>query len=164
MKKLLFSSVLTFFIVASVSAQNYTSAIGARLGYPLSASFKYFMNESHALEAYVGTRGYDFYRWTNVSVGYQIHRGIDAAGFPEGFKWYYGAGGSIYFWSWDTGFGDGESNSTFGVQGYLGIEYTFEDIPLNVSVDWVPTFFINGFGSGFGGGYGALAARYVLGR
>jgi hypothetical protein len=27
-----------------------------------------------------------------------------------------------------------------GVSGVLGLDYTFDNIPLNVSVDWAPTF------------------------
>jgi hypothetical protein len=44
------------FLFASVSltAQNFESAVGARLGFPFSASYKLFVNESDAVEAYTG--------------------------------------------------------------------------------------------------------------
>ena len=40
-----------FFLLpnSGVQAQNYTSAVGARLGFPLSASYKTFINESGAI-------------------------------------------------------------------------------------------------------------------
>ncbi|MFZ1257293.1 MAG: hypothetical protein WAR77_13120, partial [Saprospiraceae bacterium] len=54
------------------------------------------------------------------------------------------------------------SSSSFGLSGCLGLDYKFADYPINLSADWIPTFFINGFGDGFGAGYGALAVRYVF--
>lgn len=164
MKKIAIILSLLFIALSTIQAQNYKSAVGARLGYPLSASYKLFLNESHAVEGFVGTRGFTYWRWTNVSIAYQIHKPFNNDNIPEGFQWYYGGGGSVYFWNWNTGFGNGENNTSFGVQGYIGLDYTFQNIPLNLSVDWVPTFFVNGFGSGFGSGFGAIAARYTLGK
>ena len=43
-----------------------------------------------------------------------------------------------------------------------GLQYTFDDVPVNVSLDWVPTVFLTGYISGAGLGYGSLAVRYVL--
>ena len=59
-------------------------------------------------------------------------------------------------------FGDTSTTTSFGIQGYLGLDYAFEDIPLNITADWIPTIFLNGFGSGFGAGYGTLGVRYIL--
>ena len=142
-------------------AQEYSTAIGARLGYPLSASIKHFIADNHALEALVGTRGYGNYRWTNISAAYQIHNSFGDG--PSGLRWYYGAGASVYFWNWDdVYYRDRYSSSTIGIQGYVGLDYKFDNTPLNLSLDWVPTFFVNGFSSGFGGGFGSLGVRYVL--
>jgi hypothetical protein len=46
--------------------------------------------------------------------------------------------------------------------GVIGLDYKFSEIPLNLSVDWMPTYFLGGYIGGFGGGYGSLSARYVL--
>ena len=44
---------------------------------------------------------------------------------------------------------------------YLGLEYTFDEIPLNLSLDLLPS--INLIGStGWGGINGALSVRYVF--
>jgi len=164
MKKIICLIPVLFILFSTLQAQNYKTAVGARLGYPLSASIKHFINDSHAVEAYVGTRGRFDYRFTSISAAYQIHKPLSIDGF-DGLSWYYGFGGSVYFWSWDDqySFYANEFNGTsFGIQGYLGLDYKFENIPLSLTVDWVPSFFINGFGSGFGGGYGALGVRYVL--
>ena len=148
-------------MVSSTQAQNFKSAVGARLGYPLSITYKQFISESGAFEVYAGTRGFGSlntrYRWYTISGAYQIHKPIESV---EGLDYYYGAGASVYFWSFD--YDTNSSTTTFGLQGYGGLSYTFADKPINISVDWVPTFFLNGFGSGFGAGYGSLAVRYVL--
>jgi len=54
---------------------------------------------------------------------------------------------------------------TFGVHGNVGLDYTFENAPINVSIDWMPTVLLgSGYSTGFSAGYGALSLRYVLGR
>ncbi len=164
MKKLIFTlSTVAIFTLATfqLQAQDYQTAIGARLGYPLSASIKHFINDSHALEAYVGSRWYKRYRWANVSGAYLIHMPLEGV---DNLKWYFGAGGTIYFWDFDRGFADGADNTSFGLQAYLGLEYTFPDAPISLSGDWVPSIFINGYSSGFGGGFGSFAVRYILSR
>lgn len=164
MKKLICTSALfacLLLFTNNLNAQDYQTAIGARLGYPLSASIKHFVKQSHAVEGYVGARWYNRYRWTNVSLAYLIHNSFEGV---DDLKWYFGGGGSVYFWHYDNGFADGSTNTSFGIQGYLGLEYTFADVPISLSADWVPTIFVNGYGSGFGGGYGSIAVRYVLNR
>ncbi|MCH2081640.1 MAG: hypothetical protein MK226_04575 [Saprospiraceae bacterium] len=173
MRRLLFSiSAFVFVLCLSSSLQaqdastsTYKGAVGARLGYPLSLSVKYFLDDSHALEAYVGTRGWSGYRWTNLSAAYLIHKPLDIDGL-DGIRWYVGGGASAYFWSFDDIFLGSETYSatTIGIQAYGGLDYMFEDTPINISIDWIPTYFFNGYGSGFGGGYGSLAVRYVFAK
>ncbi len=156
---LLALTLLLGLTVASLTAQEYRTAIGARLGYPFSASFKQFISEPGAVELFAGFRGWTTYRWFNVGALYQHHFPIE--GVP-GLKWYVGGGGSVYFWSYDNLFVGDYSSTSFSVMGVAGLDYKFADLPLNLSIDWIPTFFLTGYGSGFGGGYGALSARYTL--
>lgn len=158
-KRLLF--ICTCFLCFSMGySQNYNSAIGARLGYPVSVSYKKFVSGSDAFEVYAGFRNFSTYNWFNISGAYQIHADL---GDTEGLQWYYGFGASVFVWSFDTSFlGDNSTGTTFGLQGYLGLDYAFSEAPLSITLDWVPTFFLNGFGSGLGGGYGALGVRYIL--
>lgn len=141
----------------TANAQEYKTAIGARLGYPLSASIKHFVSESNALEAYVGTRGFGTYRYTSVSGAYLRHGSIQGV---DGLQYYAGAGASVFFWKFD--FINNYSPTTIGLQGYVGLDYKFSNLPLSITADWVPTYFFNGYISGFGSGYGALGIRYVL--
>jgi hypothetical protein len=145
----------------NLGAQDFTSAVGLRFGYPLSVSYKTFINSTSALEGYVGFRGYGSFNWVSLNGAYQIHNDISEV---EGLQWYYGGGAGIQFWNYDF---EDNGSITVSVSGYLGAQYTFPDTPVTFSVDWVPTIFLGeNFGgvNTFGGGYGALAARYVLGR
>ncbi len=164
MKNLFTLFLVLFFCVGLTQngqAQNYNSAIGVRLGYPLSVSYKTFISETNALEVYAGFRGFTGYSWFSLNAAYQIHNDISSV---EGLQWYYGVGAGILFFNFDNNFfNDNSSNTSFSVQGYLGLDYKFVNAPINLTLDWVPTYFINGFGSGFGAGYGSLGVRYVLG-
>lgn len=157
-------SVLVFvFALQNISiCQDFNSAIGLRLGNPVSATYKTFISESSALEGYVGFRNFLGANFINLSAAYQIHKDLEVEE-VDNLQWYYGAGGNVYLWTFDFG----DATTSFGVSGYIGLSYTFEETPINVSVDWIPTFFINGqegFARGFGGGYGSLAVRYILNR
>ena len=153
-----------FTLPTTVLAQ---SAVGVRFGSPLSLSFKTFLvEESHAVEAFAGIRFWSF-GFNQLSVGglYQKHFdiGIDDL---EGLQWYVGGGASYNrFIVRDCSACGG--NGAIGIIGNAGLNYIFEDLPLNLSVDWTPTLLVgNGFqSSAFGwGGYYALSVRYVLGR
>lgn len=147
---------------AELAGQAYGSAVGLRLGSPLSVSFKKFLTEENALELYVGTRGYSSFRWVSANAAWQKHKAIDGA---DGLEYYFGFGAGVQFWTYDF---LEESSTTFSVSGYGGLQYTFANAPFSLSIDWVPTFFVGeNFGAGFntfGYSYGALAARYILGR
>ena len=159
MKKLLFT--LAFVCVAMLSAysQSYKTAAGLRLGYPASLTLKHFINEKGAIEGILGFRGYSAYRWINVGISYQHHSPIKEV---ENLNWYVGGGASAFFWTWDDSFVDPGSNTSIGIMAVGGLDYKFADFPLNVSVDWMPIFFVNGYTSGFGGAYGGLSARYTF--
>ena len=160
----LFAAALLYFCtLGTAAAQPYSSAIGARLGVPLAASYKTFINEDSAVEGYVAFRSFSAnYSWISLNGAYQVHNDISGV---NGLQWYYGAGAGILFFNFDDNFiGDNSTNTTFSLSGYIGLDYRFADAPINLSVDWIPTYFFSGFGSGFGGGYGSLAVRYILGE
>lgn len=160
MKKTIFTLALSFILCISMNAQDFDSAVGLRLGFPSGITYKKFISDSNALEFYGGYRGYILARSISLHGAYQIHKDIDEV---DGLQWYYGGGAALFLWSDDFN----GSSTQIGLQGYIGLSYTLTDTPVNITVDWVPTFSLgNGLGnlnSGFGGGYYSVGVRYVLG-
>lgn len=159
MKKILL--IIVSFLSLQLGAQDYRTAIGARLGFPLSFSLKHFISEPGAVELTAGFRFWQYYRSINVGGYYEHHFDIAAV---DGLRWYIGGGANAYFWSFDNvwmGTND-YAKVSLGLSAMAGLDYKFENAPVNLSVDWIPTIFIGGYTKGFGGGYGALAIRYTL--
>ena len=102
-------------------------------------------------------------RWKGFIITglYEIHNN-------QGFEvdrlyWYYGFGGHIGFWdgsnvSWAD---DDDSYTVIGIDGILGLEYNFSEVPINLSIDWKPAFNLVGY-SGFWGDGGAISIRYIF--
>jgi len=163
MKKitLLFSMFIILALSSQLKAQDYKSAIGLRLGYPVSISYKTFMTETNALELFLGYRGYSgIYSYISLGALYEIHKPISDV---EGLSWYYGFGASLNLFTYDDAYVFNDDNGSFGVglSGVIGLDYKFPSAPFNLSLDFMPTFRIGGWDSGYYS-WGALSARYVL--
>jgi len=146
----------------SMQAQTYDNAAGLRLGFGFGGTFKHFLNESSALEAIVNIRGSGYLGYVSsrsiaISGLYEIHKPLDEV--LEGLQWYVG-GGALVGFSTSRVIGTRSSSASFGILGVIGLDYAFEDIPLNISVDWIPGIIFNG--GGFTGDSGALAVRYIF--
>ncbi|MGA1544333.1 MAG: hypothetical protein ACO388_05885 [Saprospiraceae bacterium] len=163
-KQIILSVIFSLALLTSitVSAQDYNSAIGGKIGYGLVGSYKTFLNEKAAVEAFAGIN------WTGLVVGgqYQSHSPISDV---ERLHWYWG-GGAI-FSTWSYGLGLGKAYSTFGVSGVIGLDYSIEDVPVNISLDWSPTIYLwdsfeNIYGistlNRFNTGLAAVSVRYIL--
>jgi len=162
MKNLIWVSFLTAFCFLcsnTLNAQVYESALGVRLGYPTTISYKHFISTNAALEGNLGLRRFSDSRWTNISGAYLLHFPI-SKDLPD-LQWYAGGGATVVFWSYNDGFLGGTPRTSTGIQGYLGLDYTFENVPVNITLDWVPFFFFTGT-RGFNADFGGIAIRYVL--
>jgi hypothetical protein len=128
------------------SGQDYTTALGVKF-YPGAITLKHFIRENRAVEG-IG------YFWDRGFL-YEIHGDINDV---SGLKWYVGPGAHVGFYSSKWGGG-----TSLGVDGVLGLDYKFDDVPINISLDWQPSF---EFGSrdwnGFAGNFGGLSIRYTL--
>jgi len=140
-KTLLFLSIVTIFSI-SLKAQEYKTAVGIRLGPSSPAisggfTIKHFLDEKHAVEGIVGING-----GIGVCALYEWHLPIATV---EHLQWYAGAGGYAAYRN-NTVFVMGEESSTsyksntsyVGAAGIVGVDYKFQDIPLNISIDWKP--------------------------
>lgn len=159
-KLIIFIFLVCGVFTSSLQAQNYESAIGAKLGYGLIASYKKFLNEKAAIDLFGGLR------WGGLAAGayYELHYDIASV---DRLQWYWGGGASFTTWTYNSlGINDGYYE--LGVSGVLGLDYSFDNIPLNLSVDWAPTFVVfdswdyTGTYNRFRSGYGAFTARYIL--
>ena len=140
-----------FFIGSFVSAQGYKTAVGFKGGYPGygSISAKHYLNSINAIEANLGAG----LNGLTVQGLYEWNHPLPT----NGLNWYLGVGPNIGFLT---------NNSTIGSAFYLsgsgliGIEYIFDNIPLDLALDAGPIVqVIPSFGLGWGGG---IAVRYTL--
>ncbi len=132
------------------SSTNYTTAIGVKF-YPGAISVKHFTNDNTAIEAL----GYFWSKGVRITGLYEIHGDINSL---IGLKWYVGPGAHLGFYQ--AKYGGGNS---IGVDGVLGLDYKIEGAPINLSIDWQPSFeFGNRDENGFIGNWGGFSIRYTL--
>lgn len=156
MKKIIITFLIAFSFVSISVAQDYNTGIGLRGGYFNGLTVKHFISQNSALEGIISSRWSGF----NLTGLYEIH---NQAFDTERLKWYYGFGGHVGFWDGgDVDWGDpGTSYTVLGIDGILGLEYSFQEIPINLSVDWKPAFNIVG-DKGLWADSGALSIRYIF--
>jgi len=158
MKKIILTLTLVIWISVIASAQDYNTGVGLRLGFSTGLTLKHFISQRSALEGLLSTR----WRGFEVTGLYEVHNNAFDV---ERLNWYFGGGGHIGFWNGDNTFGSWGNKGTnyivIGIDGILGIEYNFEDFPINIGLDWKPAFNLTGY-SGFWGDGGALSIRYIF--
>jgi hypothetical protein len=160
MKKI---SILLIFSVVMYSAQgqsmgrSYQTALGFKF-YPGALSVKHFVNKSNAIEGL----GYFWQYGSRITGLYEIHGNINGA---PGLKWYVGPGAHVGFWNnkWKDRYGRRNVSSYFGVDGVLGLDYKINRAPINLSIDWQPSFSFGDDIEGYGfSNWGGFAIRYTF--
>jgi len=122
---LTFLVAITIGIFTTARAQDYRFALGVRLSNSTptlnnSVSAKYFVTNQTAVEGLIS-----FGSRFGIGALLEIHKPLSGAG----FSWFYGGGAYIGF----------QSNDTYlGPTGIIGLDYKFNNIPLNLSLDWKP--------------------------
>jgi hypothetical protein len=156
MKKIGFTILLTLFTISFSSAQDYNTGIGLRGGFSNGITIKHFLSPNTAFEGIISSR----WRGLELTGLYEIH---NRAFNTDRLKWYFGFGGHVGFYNGDyPKWADpGLSYTVVGVDGILGLEYSFEEVPFNISIDWKPTFNFYGY-SGFWADEGAISIRYIF--
>lgn len=158
MRKLLLAVIIFTSTVAVTSAQDYRTGIGLRAGNPAGLTVKHFVSNRTAIEGMLATRWGGF-----VITGlFEAHRQLADV---DQLNWYYGFGGHVGFWngSYNRNYwGDpGTSYTVVGIDGILGLEYSFRDLPVNIGLDWKPAFNIIGY-SGVWADGAAFSIRYIF--
>lgn len=110
-----------------LSAQDYKLAMGIRFSTATptlnnSFSVKYFMNETDAVEGLIS------FGQGRFGLGGLFERHQLIGGTPA-LTWFYGGGAYLGF----------EDRTTFlGPTGVVGLDYKFQNAPINLSLDWKP--------------------------
>jgi hypothetical protein len=149
---LLAVAVLSF----ATYGQDYRTSLGLRAGLPYGLTVKHFLSKTNALEGILASSWGGF-----VVTG--LYENEHWTGQYPGLNWFWGFGAHAGFW--DAGMNpnvdDTYTGSIIGVDAIVGLEYTFDEIPLNLSLDLLPTFNLIGY-TGWGGINGAISIRYVF--
>ena len=153
---LLFIWMLALGALAQKSDYSYHRALGIKM-FPGAISYKKDWGADARMEAllYINSDGF---RLTGLYEKY----------FPlttevPGLNWFIGGGAHWGIWSdnWRTRYPTRESGIAIGADGILGIDYKIKNAPLNISLDWQPSFNIIGY-QYFEGGWGGIGIRYIL--
>lgn len=123
------------FFCNSAFSQNYRTALGIRLSSSQamvsnSISVKQFINEKTAIEGLLS-----FSDPLAFGLLAEFHKPLSASG----LQYFYGAGGYLAFIkNYDPNKQRNETDANFGVQGVVGLDYKFSNVPINISLDWKP--------------------------
>lgn len=155
------------------SGANYNTGIGLRFGgYETGLTVKHFLKSNAAIEGILSS-GWE-YRGTRLTGLYEWQKSISGA---NGLYVFYGVGAHIGFYNdkyWSNGdckdggywhkgryyrCDDGR-RAAIGIDGILGLEYVFREIPFSIGLDIKPSFDLFGWGRHYGDG--AFTVRYVF--
>jgi hypothetical protein len=162
MKKSVIIIVFALFSGLSLNAQDYKTSLGLRAGLPFGfsgATIRHFMNKTDAVEGIVASN-------FDGIIATGLFENEHWTGFYPGLNWYWGLGAHVGLWrSGVNRYINSSQNYSggfvIGIDGILGVEYTFDEIPLNLSVDVLPN--VNLFGvPGWNLVNGAISIRYVF--
>lgn len=139
-------------------AQDYKTGIGFRGGFANGITIKHFVSSKTAFEGIISSR----WRGLELTGLYEFHgQAFDT----ERLKWFVGFGGHLGFWNGENThkyWGErGTSYAVIGIDGILGLEYSFREVPINIGLDWKPAFNFYGH-SGIWADGGALSIRYIF--
>ncbi|MGL6266889.1 MAG: hypothetical protein ACRC2O_03145 [Chitinophagaceae bacterium] len=154
MKKMIIFSVLIFLASNHINAQTrqilrptYKTAIGLR-PYPFGITVKTNLDTRRASLEFIG-----YFKDGFVVLG--LYEWYFDLNHTRNLSFYFGGGGLAGFKNENSGGG-----AVLGVSGVIGLDYKFLKIPLNLSLDWQPSYQIGRIDEmkNFGG----LAIRFAF--
>jgi len=120
---------------SALQAQGYRTALGVRLSSASamqnnSISIKHFITDKVAIEGL-----FTFGDPLALGALVELHKPLAASG----LTYFYGAGGYVGFTkTYNPNNNKNETDPNFGAQGIIGLDYKFNNVPLNLSLDWKP--------------------------
>jgi hypothetical protein len=155
MKKLIVTALVLIGSGFTAQSQEISkNVLGLRLGdnngFGTEISYQRGLSDNNRIEANLGWQNNHNVSAFKLTGIYQWVWEID-----NNFNWYAGAGAGLGSWS------NSDSNGSFVyISGNVGIEYNFEEVPIQLSLDYRPEFGGHGY---FNNNYGsdiALGIRY----
>lgn len=138
MKKLFIAIVAVFAMstVASAQIQTLGVRVGGGQGYGAELSAQWgFLGQR--LETDLGWNSGEHHTGFSLAGVYQWTGEIGS-----GFGWYAGVGARLAMWSWESGYKDHDTDFALALVGQAGIEYNFDAIPIQLSLDIRPNFWL----------------------
>ncbi len=159
MKKIILSAFMLIGLTFAAQAQDISkNALGLRLGsndgFGGEVSYQRGLSDNNRLELDLGWRNSNNVDAIKIAGVYQWVWNIDGA-----FNWYAGVGGGLGSWSINAS-GSKDSGTFVFAAGDIGIEYNFEEAPIQLSLDLRPEFGGNGYYKNNYGSDIGLGIRY----
>lgn len=157
---------------SSGGSVDYNTGIGLRFGgWETGLTVKHFVKDGAAIEG-IFSSGWH-YRGTRITGLYEWQKSISGA---NGLYWFVGVGAHVGFYNeryWYKGdCKDGRyeyrgewyncdgTRAVIGLDGIIGLEYKFQEIPFTIGVDLKPSIDLFGWGRHYGDG--AFTVRYAF--
>ena len=136
MKKIIIAIVAVFAMSAAASAQ--FSGVGVRLGggQGYGAELSTMWNVGNRVEIDLGWGNGDNHTDFTLTGIYQWQGELGS-----GFGWFAGVGARVAYWQWSAGHAS-DSDIALGLAGQAGLEYQFSAIPIQLSLDIRPCFYL----------------------
>ena len=140
--KLFWSTIVFIIISIETNCQNYTRDAGIRFGNGIVISYRRFTKDDNALELFIS------YQERGLRIGGMKQFFTPAfTRYSENFRLYYGYGvhsgitytnkhkvfNRVYSYDWKV-------SPLFGMDGIIGLEYYFPEVPVMVSGELKPYF------------------------
>ena len=154
MKKIVVLFVAVFALGFAVNAQDaFGLRFGGGQGYGAELSYQQGLGGINRLEADLGYYSYGYAHY-GLTVLYQAHFDIPAV---QNLGWYAGIGGRVDMYTYSG------SNFYIAAAVQAGIDYHFDALPIQLSLDIRPYYYITpSYARGFYWGDIALGVRYML--
>jgi hypothetical protein len=158
MRKLIISLFITITVGKIVQAQPqlYTTAIGLNAGFNYGITLKHYLNAKNMIE---GIANFNYGPGLTVLYEFNNRHPFDV----DEFDWFYGFGAHAKFVNGrkaNVFYPDLSRNVTLGIDGIIGLEYTFKESPINIGLNVKPE--LNFTTPSIFWFDGALTLRYVL--
>ncbi len=134
---------------STFNSSSYTTAVGLKF-YPTGITFKHFVSIDKRAVEFIA---YHYKEGSRITGLYEIYKDITNV---AGLKWYIGPGAHLAFYTSQKG-------GNIGIDGVLGLDYKINQAPINLSLDWQPSYDLgNNYNSGFTGDWIGFAVRYTF--